>query len=135
MCFYVKTPREVAKEDIITYKLLNEDLSSIHHDYSYKIGEKQKEIRLKENGTNILNGNNTLRLIYEGYHSYSTYEKANRISFLSNRAFVFSLLPILLLVKCIIPKGSEYYSNYEAKEKISSNIIIISKGEKNEFRK
>ena len=54
--------------------------------------------------------------IYEGYHSYSTL----------NRAKFERIRETDLIVKCVIPIGSTYYLN-ECNEIVSSNIIITDK--------
>lgn len=57
--------------------------------------------------------------IEEGYHSYATLSKVKRyINVCSNHYYI--------IVKCIIPKGSEYYIN-DKEEIVSSNIIVTDK--------
>ena len=53
--------------------------------------------------------------IDKGYHSYNTLDKAKEEKNLNE-----------VIVKCIIPKGSEYYIN-EYDEIVSSNIIVTNK--------
>lgn len=56
--------------------------------------------------------------IDEGYHSYETVDRVC-IYFRYKRGHHF-------IIKCIIPKGSEYYVN-EDHEIVSSNIIVTDK--------
>ena len=48
-----------------------------------------------------------------GYHSYSTIEKAKEDILFGNE----------IVIKCIIPKGAEYYIN-DNNEIVSSTIIV-----------
>lgn len=57
--------------------------------------------------------------IEEGYHSYETLDRAKKDTTFCNKDRCF-------IVKCIIPKGSEYYVN-EDHEIVSSNIIVTDK--------
>ena len=55
-------------------------------------------------------------IIEEGYHSYSTFERAQyRLGYSD-----------LKIIECIIPKDSEYYVN-SRQEIVSSNIIVTDK--------
>ena len=53
--------------------------------------------------------------INEGYHSYETLDRVQE--YITDKSFI---------IKCIIPKGSEYYIN-EYEEIVSSNIIVTDK--------
>ena len=73
--------------------------------------KKQEHINLKIENDIIC------YIIEEGYHSYSTFERAQyRLGYNSN----------LKIIECIIPKDSEYYVN-SRDEVVSSNIIVTDK--------
>lgn len=64
-------------------------------------------------------GNGNIR-INEGFHSYIKLDTAE------NDLLYAALYPFTdVIVKCIVPKGSEYYINSE--EMVSNQIIITEK--------
>ena len=72
--------------------------------------KKQEHINLKIE-------NDIIRyIIEEGYHSYSTFERAQYRLRYSD----------LKIIECIIPKDSEYYVN-SRDDVVSSNIIVTDK--------
>ena len=67
--------------------------------------------------------------IDEGYHSYATLSKVKRyINVYNNHYYGINKINnnYYIIVKCIIPKGSEYYIN-DKEEIVSSNIIVTDK--------
>ena len=72
-----------------------------------------KPIRVFDNPYDIENYKNMFYEINTGYHSYNTIEKAQEDILFSNK----------VVVKCIIPKGAEYYIN-DDNEIVSSTIIV-----------
>ena len=89
------------------------ELHSLYKDYLYVPYNTNPEINIFINFSNYL----YRWYIEKGYHSYSTLHKA-KLEKSSNI--------IEVIVKCIIPKGSEYYIN-ETQEIVSSNIIVTDK--------
>ena len=115
MCFYIhpKHPsKKIAKRDIICYKIIKENYHSLNQDFPYQFNKlyTNKKALLIERTNGILS-------IHIGYHSYSSKNKALL-------DYHLKLTKFLLLVKCIIPKGSDYYYNTIAKEYVSNQIIL-----------
>ena len=134
MCWISKTIpiKNIAEKDIICYKVfhfyniffdeqldrtkIQLDRTKIQKIYSecmnflYIPYKKQEHINLKIE-------NDIIRyIIEEGYHSYSTFERAHyRLGYSD-----------LKIIECIIPKDSEYYVN-SRQEIVSSNIIVTDK--------
>ena len=124
MCWISKTIpiKNIAEKDIICYKVFHiqniiidkwkiQKLYSEYMNFLYIPYKKQEHINLKIE-------NDIIRyIIEEGYHSYSTFERAQyRLGYNSN----------LKIIECIIPKDSEYYVN-SRDEVVSSNIIVTDK--------
>ena len=124
MCWVIKTKpiKNIAEKDIICYKVFHfediffeqfdrikiQKLYSEYMNFLYIPYKKQEHINLKIENDRIR------YIIEEGYHSYSTFERAQYyIGYNSN----------LKIIECIIPKNSEYYVNYRD-EVVSSNIIV-----------
>lgn len=134
MCWVSKTIpiKNIAEKDIICYKLFHfeniffdeqldrtkiqldrakiQKLYSEYMHFLYIPYKKQEHINLKIE-------NDIIRyIIEEGYHSYSTFERAQyRLGYSD-----------LKIIECIIPKDSEYYVN-SRDEVVSSNIIVTDK--------
>ena len=139
MCWVSKTKpiKNIAEKDIICYKVfhfnniifeefvdrtkIQFDKNKIQKLYSecmnflYIPYKKQEHINLKIE-------NDIIRyIIDEGYHSYSTFERAQyRLRY--NSIYNSNLK----IIECIIPKDSEYYVN-SRQEIVSSNIIVTDK--------
>ena len=93
-------------------------LISLFAKYLYIPYEKQqfidlKPIRIYDNIYNVENHKDILYRIDTGYHSYNTIEKAKEDIWFGSE----------IVVKCIIPKGTEYYINTNG-EIVSSTIIV-----------
>ncbi len=122
----------VADKDIVTYKILTSNLTSPYYGFppfQYVIGVKNEtEIReshlwspFSELDGKWLHKNypsyyrhNDLKCFGQGFHSFNAKFLTNDICF-GNQ----------IVVKCIIPKGSEYYKNPLGM--FVSNKIIIKK--------
>ena len=127
MCFYIdsKYPnKQIAKRDITCYKVLWNDYKSAFHFKLYKLNKLYK-VRIEK----PYFWHDTY-LIDQGFHSYSSLKQAikervynvklvNYCSY-SNR---FTLQKFVI-VKCMIPKDSEYYYNSERREYVSNQIVI-----------
>ena len=133
MCWINKTIpiKNIAETDIICYKVFHiqniifeqfdrtkiqidknkiQKLYSEYMNFLYIPYKKQEHINLKIE-------NDIIRyIIEEGYHSYSTLERA--LYGIHNSNYT--------IVECIIPKDSEYYVN-SRQEIVSSNIIVTDK--------
>lgn len=123
MCWVSKTIpiKNIAEKDIICYKVFHiqniifdkskiQKLYSEYMNFLYIPYKKQEHINLKIE-------NDIIRyIIEEGYHSYSTFERAQYRLRYSD----------LKIIECIIPKDSEYYVN-SRQEIVSSNIIVTDK--------
>ena len=134
MCWVSRTKpiKNIAEKDIICYKVFHfydilfdeqldrtkiqidkdkiQKLYSEYMNFLYIPYKRQKHINLKIE-------NDIIRyIIEEGYHSYSTFERAQyRLGYSD-----------LKIIECIIPKDSEYYVN-SRDEFVSSNIIVTDK--------
>lgn len=133
MCWINKTIpiKNIAETDIICYKVFHiqniifeqfdrtkiqidknkiQKLYSEYMNFLYIPYKKQEHINLKIE-------NDIIRyIIEEGYHSYSTLERA--LYGIHNSNYT--------IVECIIPKDSEYYVN-SRQEIVSSDIIVTDK--------
>ena len=133
MCWINKTIpiKNIAETDIICYKVFHiqniifeqfdrtkiqidknkiQKLYSEYMNFLYIPYKKQEHINLKIE-------NDIIRyIIEEGYHSYSTLERA--LYGIHNSNYT--------IVECIIPKDSEYYVN-SRQEIVSSDILVTDK--------
>lgn len=133
MCWVSRTKpiKNIAEKDIICYKVFHfgniifeqfdrtkiqigkDKIQKIYSEcmnFLYIPYKKQEHINLKIE-------NDIIRyIIEEGYHSYSTFERAQYRLRYSD----------LKIIECIIPKDSEYYVN-SRQEIVSSNIIVTDK--------
>ena len=124
MCFYVKKHqrKQIAENDIKCWKLLRENdygnscfLVSEFYDFRYvlnKLYEEKLKIKKLE-PYERLDNNDYNRVIRQGLHSYSSYDKAKYGSHF-----------LLKIYSAIIPKGAEYYYNKKHQEYVSTQIII-----------
>lgn len=141
MCFYVKNNKKavtrwVALKDITCYKVIikNNDpnmITSLHKKFNYKLKHIYKT-KLKNINTKLdpNQPERYLTTIHRGFHSYSNKHKAI-LEYKWEKGWGWSIE----IVKCTIPKGSEFYYNSHDKEYVSNQIIIkqiIKKG--NELR-
>ena len=133
MCWISKTKpiKNIAEKDIIYYKVFHFydiffeqfDRTKIQID-KYKIQKIYSEWMnflyipyKKQEHINLKIENDIIHyIIEEGYHSYSTFERAQYRLRYSD----------LKIIECIIPKDSEYYVN-SRDDVVSSNIIVTDK--------
>ena len=104
MCLFTtqKEPK-IAEKDIICYKVLTKDLVSPCYNQQYVLGEKIKSVLDNSQGV-ITKGLHTFVYLEQAcYETRNTCWRNQRNPDLSDRA------PIV--VKCIIPQSSLYYSN------------------------
>lgn len=106
-----------AYEDIecfkMVYKKSAEKCVSYVMGYEYTLGEENIHIKVETDQTlyKDVDGEKFL-VVRDGYHSYS---KKEDIQLCNNT----------VIVKCIIPAGSQYFVDTYKKRYVSSNIIII----------
>ncbi len=104
----------IAEKDIVCYKIVylqGKKIISFWFDFPYELNRKYTTQVLQP----IPVPNGDIR-IEKGFHSY-------RNLYTAKRDVWFSLMESLVIVKCIVPKGSEYYINN--KEMVSNQIIIV----------
>lgn len=122
MCFYVhnKHPHVlVAKRDIVCYKkgeiqnllTMGQVFVPPYYRFRYEFGKQYKTKTTWQTHPGW-----TLTVVHEGFHSYSNKKEA-----LKERGSVY-----VVVVKCIIPKGSEYFYNPYYKQYVSDSIIVTN---------
>lgn len=92
MCLYFATERQIAKEDIVVFKVLRPDYTSPFRGFQYVKGNhyyEDKPIRRHDSR------------IERGLHSFADKEEATR-----------TLINNLIIVKMLIPKGTAYYEGW-----------------------
>jgi len=136
MCLITKKLPEILKEDLIVYKLLRDDLTSIFQCYPYTLGVTYgKQTLIANIEIEYFFANNAANEYYsakndpdyvrqnleqfnlfgysKGYHFYVSKEKAIRCMYLH-----------YILVECIVPRGSTIV--YDSTELgVASQIKII----------
>ena len=116
MCLITNDTRKyIAEKDIVCYKVVNiqdKEITSYWFNFSYELNRKYTIQVLQP----IFMKNDNIR-IEEGFHSYRNLDTAKDYIYCS----MFNLLPEII-VKCIVPKGSEYYIS--SKEMVSNQLII-----------
>lgn len=106
----------IAEKDIVCYKIVNlrdKEIISYWFEFPYELNRKYTTQVLQP----IFTKKDNIR-IEKGFHSYRTLGIAKDYIYYD----MFNLLPEII-VKCIVPKGSEYYIN--SKEMVSNQIIIV----------
>ena len=104
----------IAEKDIVCYKIVylqGKEIISFWYDFPYELNRKYTTQVLQP----IPMPNGDIR-IEKGFHSYRNLNIAKGDIWLS-------LMESLVIVKCIVPKDSEYYIN--SKEMVSNQIIIV----------
>lgn len=119
MCFYIskKHPnKKIATKNITCYKILNGNFTSYYHGLPYKahLLVTSKIGKPKKYWPSIY------EQIEKGLHSYSSVS-----SCINKRWGVYFYAKDLIIVKCIIPAGSEYYYNEQREEYVSNQIIMV----------
>lgn len=127
--------KKIATEDITCYKLFRRDsiiwkktnsqkiiekLISICTVYTYIPYKENPKVNLTYLKTSVWFWDDFYNYrINEGYHSYETLDRVKKDTTFCDKDRRF-------IVKCIIPKGSEYYVNGDH-EIVSSSIIVTDK--------
>ena len=104
----------IAEKDIICYKIVylqGKEIISFWYDFPYELNRKYTTQVLQP--IPMPNGDISIE---KGFHSYRNLDTAKGDVWLS-------LMESLVIIKCIVPKGSEYYIN--SKEMVSNQIIIV----------
>lgn len=116
MCLY--TTQEIptiAEKDIICYKIIRKDMSSLYHDdFKWEFGKMYHSWMEAVNDIQDRN-----KEIHQAFHSYETLEDLKK-------AYFSATVPCLT-VKCTIPKGSTVYSgSHDDLKGYASNQLIIN---------
>lgn len=116
MCLY--TTQEIptiAKKDIICYKVICKDMSSLfHNDFKWTFGKMYYSWMEAVNNIEDCD-----KEIHQAFHSYETLEDLKKA--------YFSATCPCLTVKCTIPKGSEFYKGtHDDLKGYASNQLIIN---------
>ena len=138
MCLYsMQRKAYIAKEDIEVYKLLVKHKDGTYvtpHIYEYvELGEVLKPFIWNEN--EMMLPNKMFKLISNGWiHSYIDVVDSNfkDWKYHSNWNYLEDK-DELVLVKCIIPKGTEYWLDAYMNE-ICSKVLVIGKEEDSHFK-
>lgn len=126
MCLCSKQGKAyIAREDIETYKLLIRAV-----DDTYITPFRRKEVVLGERM--VADGNNELPQYEDGFIRIEGGYIYSYLKVLDHDIHLYDLSQWLVLVKCIIPKGAEYYVDAGLNE-ICSKELIIGEKEEEEF--
>lgn len=115
MCFYIdpKHPdKKKAKRDITCYKIINKEWRSYIQIFKYVQGKTCSDGDALDIEKHLFG----MKVIHRGYHSYS-----NKKIALHN---CYQMAHKYMLVRCIIPEGSDYYYNSSLHEYVSNKIKI-----------
>ena len=118
MCLITNEPEQIADKDIICYKVLKVSYES--NKCTYFTPYQNKRVFLNKNllasgKEEIVNNFFSFKSIGKGFiHVYSTLEIARK--YLSNNEKI--------IVKCIIRKGTRYYSSYHFQECCAKKVFI-----------
>ncbi len=113
MCLYSKTTdSQTADRDITCYKLvypenMDHKFRSQFQEFPYELGRTYQEIYFRKV--------NLTRHVYEGFHSYRTIKEAVSHSCLN-----------MVMIKCVIPKGSRYYVSDDGDQYCSDKIRVVA---------
>lgn len=129
MCLTINTKKDNEKDaidyhkktngsTITVYKILSDKLKSLHQSYQYNLDMHYYQVKDKKTDkfgfgftTGWKNGLSTLR-IHQGLHAFTSLKRAKN-----------SLIFGQKIVKCIIPKGAEYFIDRENHEIVTDNLI------------
>lgn len=119
MCLetYNKKPY-IANKNIVVYKILRKSLfaeiESPYRGFVYKLRT------LYSTPLSVRKSlySDKLYLIEEGFHAYTSIDKAKKEIIYFNKAAIY---------RCIIPKGSLYYINEKNNEIVSNQLIVKRK--------
>ena len=105
---------KIAEEDITCYKVINPDMTSLYYtEFKWELGklyETERQCRSKWDVSEVS----------QAFHSYQ--------SLMDDLTYAyFESLSPCMMVKCTIPKGSEYYlGKQDAMDGYASNKLIIN---------
>ena len=104
---------KIAKEDITCYKVINPDMTSLHYtEFKWELG-KLYEVEMEFCPKGLIN------TVSQAFHSYKTLMDMKY-------EYVMSSKPCMM-VKCTIPKGSEYCSGKQGDvDGHASNKLIVN---------
>ena len=135
MCWRGYSGSKVAKRDIEVYKAMFKD-GKYYVPYFYSSSIAYEVGKLYKQNMDVQSGGYLYR-VEAGFHSYSmevTYVKRDRATNMYGvwskvdkyfRGYYYDkLLNNVHFVKCIIPKGAEYFENEDGE--IVSNMIIVT---------
>lgn len=106
----------IAEKDIICYKVISKDMSSLYHnDFKWTFGKMYYSLIEAVNDTKDCDS----KEIYQAFHSYETLEDLKKA--------YFTVTSPCLAVKCTIPKGSTVYKGTHTDLKgYASNQLIMN---------
>ena len=116
MCLRTEQSKpQIATKDIICYKIIHKDMTSLFHkEFKWEFG-KVYETEMTTTHTCFL----MQTMVEQGFHSYSTL-KATREGY-------YSSSEPCIAVKCTIPFGSEYYTgSHGVRDGYTSDKIILN---------
>jgi hypothetical protein len=134
MCFTINkyNPKALTSDhDIPCLKILlsrNGHIESPSQNHYYSIGELQNIVKLIPEDHPL---KDRPPIIEEGYHSFISIERLKD-------SWLYSYVSLALhlhgptIWECVIPKGYQYYVNYETGEYVSESIILKRIYESNE---
>jgi len=107
---------QVATKDIICYKVISKDMTSLYHyDFKWTFGKMYYSLIEAINDTKDCDS----KEIYQAFHSYETLEDLKKA--------YFTVTSPCLAVKCTIPKGSTVYKgSHDDLNGYASNQLIIN---------
>ena len=120
MCLITNEPEQIADKDIVCYKVLK--VSHGSNKCTYFTPYQNKRVFLNKNllaygKEEIEEHSFSFKSIGEGFiHVYSTLERARK--YLSNNEKI--------IVKCIIRKGTRYYSSYYLYQEYCAKKVFIT---------
>ena len=116
MCLYTTQKKPtIAEKDIICYKVINKDMSSLYHnDFKWTFGKMYYSWMEAVNDIKDRN-----KEIHQAFHSYETLEDLKKA--------YFTVTSPCLTVRCTIPKGSTVYKgSHDDLKAYASNQLIMN---------
>ena len=116
MCLITKMKEPtIAEKDIICYKVISKDMTSLYHvDFKWEFG-KLYETEMKQTDNPWIEDT----MIDEGFHSYKSYKDVKK-------GYFMSITPCMI-VECTIPIGTMYFEGchgYDTSGYASDQLII-----------
>ena len=106
---------QIAEKDIICYKIIHKDMTSlIHNEFKWEFGKVYETEMTTTHSCFLMK-----TMVEQGFHSYSTLK--------STREAYYSSSEPCIAVKCTIPQGSEYYTgSHGVRDGYASDKIILN---------